>query len=257
MPLQFADKMQIKKITCTPIYVEPEELREEAKRELKILRNLELSGQRVDDSTIFLDENGSFSHNVIEEGSFKMRTQKASSFMTNFVFSPGYKASPDERLLYSGRGLLLSLLAHAWLWGRPKVLDNKGKLVAFENREVFAPQDILDFLRKIRVCRDSCTYERIRKFLDSLEAIHLHEDTSKWNVMGVIACLRWDKSHNRHYGGPWCSCRLETEHCPPPYHEICLTKSPNLGVVGRFKHFFLRGSKDGKGERFEAEMIKA
>jgi hypothetical protein len=202
---------------CAPVYFGPQTIRDSA---LKKLNALEISQQWVDDSTIFLNEDGSFSHKVIKEGSFKVHTQKVSLFMAN-LFSLSKTSKEEQRLYNARRRLLVSLLAHAWLWGRPRVLDNRGNPVAFEERRVLAPQDILDFLGKVRARKASCTYKEIHDFLVHMQEVALHEDTSKWNITGVIACLRWDKSHNLHNGGPWCSCRLEKKGLPPPYHEVC------------------------------------
>lgn len=138
------------------------------------------------------------------------------------------------------------------------MFDNEGNPVAFGERRVLAPQYILDFLSSIRARKDRCIYERIRKFLEGLETVPLHEDTSKWNITGIIACLRWDRSHNLHNREPWCYCRLEKYLSPPPYHEICLTNSPNLGVVRRFRYWLLGGnSKEGKRVGYKAEMTKS
>jgi hypothetical protein len=250
--------MHPNKITCTPIYRQPQEIRDEALLKLMELDALERSGQWVDDASLFLKKGGSFSHRELEEGSFKVCTQKASCFMANLVSPSRQKASPEERLLMSGRGLLLSLLAHAWLWTRPKVLDDKGDPVAFEERRVLAPQAILDFLGEVRAHKVSCTYKEIWKFLMTVQEIPLHEDTSKWNATGVIACLRWDRSHNERNGGPWCYCRLEKDLFPPPYHEVCATNSPNLGVARRFSHWlFGDNSKEEKITGCKAEMTKA
>jgi hypothetical protein len=179
--------------------------------------------------------------------------------MANLVCSPGDKVSPEEQRLHLGRRqLVVSLLAYAWLWGRPKVLDNRGNPVAFEKRRVLAPQAILDFLDKVRAGKASCTDEEIRNFLLKVPEVHLHEDTSKWNVTGLIACLRWDKSHDLHDGGPWCSCRLERDLFPPPYGEVFPTKSPNFGVAGQLRHWLFCGnSKEEKRAGCEVEMPKA
>lgn len=116
MPLDFANTMHPNKISCTPVYIHPKKVKEEAFIKLAELEALELSGRWVDDSTFFLNENGSFSHKVIEEGSLKARTQKASFLMANLVSSPERKASSEiQKLHIVGRGLLVALLAHAWL----------------------------------------------------------------------------------------------------------------------------------------------
>ncbi|KAH7199065.1 uncharacterized protein B0J16DRAFT_360625 [Fusarium flagelliforme] len=210
--------MRSSKTFCAPIYREPSEIREFALQWLDTLGNTELSRRWVDSSIIFLNKDGSFSLNVIEENSLKARTQKASLFMANLVCPPGCKALPEEQRLHLARcRLLVSLLAHAWLWGRPRVLDHKGSPVAYENRQVLSPQQILDFLGKFRASKASCTDKEIREFLVKVPQVSLHEDTSKWNTTGVIACLKWDRSHDLHNGGPWCSCRLEKYSSPPPY----------------------------------------
>lgn len=195
--------------------------------------------QWVDASTIFLNKDGYFSFKMIDERSLRVHTLKASLFMLNLFSSPRLKASEEEqqRLHHARRKLLVSVLAHAWLWGRLKVLDNNGKPVAFENRRVLAPEKILEFLSDTRVHTMGCRCENVRDFLKEVPPVPLREDTSKWNMMGIIACLKWDKSHNLHAPGPWCSCRLEQETpspppyleqetlSPPPYHEVYLTKN--------------------------------
>ncbi|KAI3561733.1 hypothetical protein IWW34DRAFT_825353 [Fusarium oxysporum f. sp. albedinis] len=218
--------MHSRKRLCAPIYFEPQTIKDSALKKLDALQSLERSQEWVDDSTIFLNEDGSFSHEVIEEGSFNARTQKVSLFMAKLFSSPRSEDSKEElRLRRARRRLLVSLLAHAWLWGRPRVLDNSGNPVPFDGRTVLDPQAILNFLAAVRARKASCTYEEIRKFLEvDVQEVALREDTSKWNITGVIACLRWDKSHNLRDGGPWCSCRLEKKDLPPPYHEACRTK---------------------------------
>ncbi|EWG46568.1 hypothetical protein FVEG_15992 [Fusarium verticillioides 7600] len=205
---------------CAPVYFGPETIRDSALKWLKALQNIKSSQQWVDDSTIFLNEDGSFSHKVIKEGSFKVHAQKVSLFLTN-LFSPSKASKEEQRLQNARRRLLVSLLAHAWLWGRPRVLDDRGNPVAFKEREVLAPEDILDFLGKARARKASYTHKDIHDFLSHIKVVALHEDMSKWNITGVIACLRWDQSHNLHNGGPWCSCRLEKKGRPPPYDEVC------------------------------------
>jgi hypothetical protein len=213
------------KISCAPIYLGPQEVRHAALEGLEALEDSKLR-QWVDTSTIFLNKDGSFSLKVIDEGSFRARMLKASLFMVNIFSSPRLKASEEQQRLHRARRrLLVSLLAHAWLWGRPKVLDNHGNPVAFEDRRVLAPEDILEFLSDTRVHTTPCRCENIRGFLEKVQDVSLFKDTSKWNMMGVIACLKWDKSHNLHAAGPWCSCRLEKEFYPPSYHEVYLTKN--------------------------------
>lgn len=242
--------MHPKKITCTPIYIEPQDMKNAAFEALKALR---LCRQWVDNSTLLLNKDGSFSHKAIKEGSFKVRIQKASFSLGILLSSSRYKTLPEERRLHiGGRQLLISLLAHAWLWGRPKVLDKEGNLVAFEKRQVLAPQAILDFLSKA-----TYTYQEIWKFLAEIKTVPLHKDTSKWNLIGVIACLRWDRSHNQPHGGPWCCCRLEKYSFPPPYYEVCPTKSLNIGAAGRFRNWLLYGNiKKGRRAGYKAEMAK-
>jgi hypothetical protein len=221
------------KTFCAPIYLEPPEMVRAALWALEDLEAPEDSKLRqwIDASTIFLNEDGYFSLEMIDKRSFRGRaleaSQKASLFLVNFFSSPKPKASEEEeqRLHHARRRLLISLLAHAWLWGRPKVLDNNGNPVAFGKRRVLAPKDILKFLSDTRTHTTNCRCENVRDFVEKLQDVSLHEDTSKWNMMGVIACLRWDKSHDLYEEGPWCSCRFEKESFPPSYHEVCLTKN--------------------------------
>ncbi|KAI3571405.1 hypothetical protein IWW34DRAFT_675423, partial [Fusarium oxysporum f. sp. albedinis] len=227
MPLHLANNMHPRKRLCAPIYFEPEIIKDSAITKLDALENLKLSQEWVN-SSIFLNEDGSFSHQVLNKRSIQVYTQKASLLITTLFYSLGSKDSEEaprlqEQWLRSARRqLLVSLLAHAWLWGRPKVLDNKGNLVPYEKRRVLAPQDILNFFMKVRAREASYTYKEVREFLDKgIQKVFLYEDISKWNATGVIACLRWDQSHNLHNGGPWCSCRLERK-LPPPYQEVSL-----------------------------------
>jgi hypothetical protein len=223
------------KIYCAPIYRDYKQIRQAAQDALEDLEAPEDSKLRqwVDTSTIFLNKDGSFSPEMIDKRSFRGRalevSQKASLFMVNLFSSQRFKASEEEeqRLHHARRRVLVSLLAHAWLWGRPNVLDNHGNPVAFKDRRVLAPEDILKFLSNTRVHTARCGCENVQDFLEKLQDVSLHEDTSKWNMMGVIACLRWDKSHDLYEDGPWCSCRLKKELFPPPpsYHEVCLTKN--------------------------------
>ncbi|KAH7201253.1 hypothetical protein DER44DRAFT_869787 [Fusarium oxysporum] len=222
--------MHLRKRLCAPIYFGPGIIKDSAKMKLNALENLKLSQEWVDNST-FLNEDGSFSHQVLNERSVQVYTQKASLLITTLFSSLGSKDSneaprlQEQRLRSARRQLLVSILAHAWLWGRPKVLDNKGNLVPYEKRRVLAPQDILNFFIKVRAHEASYTYKETWEFLDKgIQEVALPEDTSKWNAIGVIACLRWDKSHNLHSGGPWCSCRLEKK-LPPPYQEVPLNNS--------------------------------
>jgi hypothetical protein len=225
--------MYSNKIFCAPIYRDYEHIRHAALRVLKDLGALEDSKlpQWVDASTIFLNKDGSFSPEMIDKRSFRGRalevSQKASLFMVNLFSSQRFKASEEEeqRLHHARRRLLVSLLAHAWLWERPNVLDNHGNPVAFKDRRVLAPEDILKFLSNTRVHTARCGCKDVGDFLKKVRDVSLREDTSKWNMMGVVACLRWDKSHNVYAEGPWCSCRFEKEPFPPSYHEVCLTKN--------------------------------
>jgi hypothetical protein len=225
--------MYSNKIFCAPIYRDYEHIRHAALRVLKDLEALEDSKlpQWVDASTIFLNKDGSFSPEMIDKRSFRGRaleaSQKASLFMVNLFSSQRFKASEEEeqRLHHARRRLLVSLLAHAWFWERRKVLDKDGNPVAFKNRKVLAPKDILQFLSDTRVHTSRCRCENVRDFLEKLQEVSLYKDTFKLNMMGVIACLRWDKAHNLSVEGPWCSCRLEKESFPPSYHEVCLTKN--------------------------------
>ncbi|KAH7207440.1 hypothetical protein DER44DRAFT_663384 [Fusarium oxysporum] len=227
--------MHPSKRLCAPIYFEPQTMRDSALKKLDALENLKLSQQWVDNS-IYLNEDGTFSHQVLEERSVQVYTQKASLLIAKLFSSLGskdLKEAPrlqEQRLRNARRQLLVSLLAHAWLWGRPKVLDNKGNSVAYKERRVLAPQDILNFFAEVRAHKASYTYKEIQHFLDKrIQEVALHKDTSKWNVTGVVACLRWDKSHNLHNGGPWCSCRLEKKP-PPPYQEVPLNNGSAWSV---------------------------
>ncbi|KAH7201151.1 hypothetical protein DER44DRAFT_812042 [Fusarium oxysporum] len=235
--------MHPRKRLCAPIYFEPEIIKDSAITKLDALENLKLSQEWVNNS-IFLNEDGSFSHQVLNKRSFQVYTQKASLLITTLFSSVGSKDSKEaprlheESLRSARRQLLVSLLAHAWLWGRPKVLDNNGDLVPYEKRRVLAPQDILNFFMKVRTHKASFTYKEVREFLDKgIQKVTLYEDTSKWNATGVIACLRWDQSHNLHNGGPWCSFTLNNglawpvdKKLPPPYQEVSLVNGSVWGV---------------------------
>ncbi|KAI3573909.1 hypothetical protein IWW34DRAFT_793848 [Fusarium oxysporum f. sp. albedinis] len=248
-------------MSCTPIYLLPQQIRTAALEELQSLEALR-PHQWVDASTIFLNKDGSFSVKLINEKSSRVYMLKASLFMVDLFCSPRLKVTKEQqrpfavetedwkrvhaqrnsgqqRLHHARRRLLVSLLAHAWLWGRPKVLDNQGNMVAFEERRVLSPTEILRFLQKIQVQKRYCTYKEVRDFLEKVQEVSLYEDTSKWNIAGVIACVWWDKSHNRD-GGPWCSCRLEKE-LPPPYQEVCPPESHKLGMVHRLRAWIHRG----------------
>jgi hypothetical protein len=208
-----------KKVFCAPIYCGPQEMRDAVIRELESLENLKPVPWLVA-STVFLNKDGSFSLKVIDERSLKIGMQKVSSFMVNLFYSPSRKVPEEQqRLHYARRRLLISLLAHAWLWRRHKVLDNQGNPVAFEDRRVLAPEDILNFLKDTQVHTGRCRCENVIGFLEKVQEVPLLEDTSKWNVMGVTACLWWDKSHDlrKHdvHKGPWCSCRLENANRLP------------------------------------------
>jgi hypothetical protein len=115
--------------------------------------------------------------------------------MVNLFYSPTLNAKEEQqRLRYARRRLLISLLEHAWLWRRHKVLDNQGKPVAFEDSRVLAPEDIFEFLKDNQVHTRRCRCEKARDFVEKVEEVSLLEDTSKWNAMGVTACLWWDMS---------------------------------------------------------------
>jgi hypothetical protein len=250
---------------CAPVYCGPQEMRDAITRALESLENLKPVPWLVA-STIFLDKDGSFSLEETDERSLKMGVHKVASFMVNLFYSPRLKVPEEQqRLHYARRRLLISLLAHAWLWRRHKVLDNQGNPVAFEDRRVLAPEDILKFLKDTQVHTRRCRCEKVIDFLEKVQELPLLEDTSKWNAMGVTACLWWDRSHDlrKHdvHKGPWCSCRLEKanrlatlsfagptvvttaaaglaqvslpsyhevpchEVCPPPYQQACPIES--------------------------------
>ncbi|EWZ78177.1 hypothetical protein FOXG_20916 [Fusarium oxysporum f. sp. lycopersici 4287] len=222
MPLHFANNMRPNKGACAPVYFEPQIIKDSALTKLDALENNQSSLQWVDGSAIFLKEDGSFSDLLIEEGSLRVRTQQAFLSMARLFSSRGKE---EQTLHHARRRLLVSLLAHSWLWGRPKVLDTEGNPVAFKERRVLDPQNILNFLAQVRARKESCTYDKVKDLLLQAEDIALHKDMSKWNITGVIACLRWDKSHDIPGEGPWCSCRLKKKGPPPPYHEALQTKT--------------------------------
>lgn len=219
-------------------------MKEAILQKLESLRNLQ-SVPRINPSTIFLDNEGLFLLKATDKGSLKFRMQKKVLSMVNLFHKSGLNTSErEQRLHHARRRLLISLVAHAWLWGRPQVWENQGNLVASQNRKVLAPEDILKFLRDIRVHREGCGCEDIRAFLETVREVPLLEDTSKWNIMGVTACLWWDKLHDSK-GGLWCSCcigpglkfgmtgaiDLARESLPPyqevflpPYHQVCPVK---------------------------------
>lgn len=258
MPLQFKIMRRSKEL-CAPIYLTPQEVKISALNKLEALEALSLNRQWVDNSAIFLRKDGTFSHEVAKRGGLQTHIQTAYLSVASFISPPGYQDSPEEeRLRNARRQLLVSILAHAWLWGRPKVLDNQGNLVAFEKRPVIAPQDILDFFDRVRAHEASYTYEEIQKFLFNAQEVPLHLDKSKWNITGFFACLRWDNLHNlRRVGGPWCSCRMEKDCYPPPYYNNSLTKGPYLGLAQRLGHWLLRGNKERGRAGCQAEMTKA
>ncbi|KAJ0134782.1 Uncharacterized protein HZ326_22167 [Fusarium oxysporum f. sp. albedinis] len=247
MPLQFKVMRRSKEL-CAPIYLTPQEVKISALNKLEALEALSLNRQWVDNSAIFLRKDGTFSHEVAKRGGLQTLIQTA--YLS--------KKKDYEMLRNARRQLLVSILAHAWLWGRPKVLDNQGNLVAFEKRPVIAPQDILDFFDRVRAHEASYTYEEIQKFLFNAQEVPLHLDKSKWNITGFFACLRWDNLHNlRRVGGPWCSCRMEKDCYPPPYYNNSLTKGPYLGLAQRLGHWLLRGNKERGRAGCQAEMTKA
>jgi hypothetical protein len=173
--------MYSNKIFCAPIYRDYEHIRHAALRVLKDLEALEDSKlpQWVDASTIFLNKDGSFSPEMIDKRSFRGRaleaSQKASLFMVNLFSSQRFKASEEEeqRLHHARRRLLVSLLAHAWLWERPNVLDNHGNPVAFKDRRVLAPEDILKFLSNTRVHTARCGRKDVGDFLKKVSPTKL------------------------------------------------------------------------------------
>ena len=214
---------------CAPIYVEPEVLRDLAIKTLDKIKDPEMGPKWVHDSNLYLTRNGFFSYGMTREGSVKVHTQKAILFLTNLVWSPRPEVPLEEqrlqqRLGRARRQLVVSLLAHAWLWGRPKVLDNQGNPKSFEERWVLSPQMILDFLDGVRTLKTTCTDEDVRQLIEGVPKIPLHKDRSKWSVTGLVACLRWDKCHDGHNGGPWCSCRLKKEDSPPPYNDVFVSQ---------------------------------
>ncbi|KAH7231145.1 hypothetical protein BKA59DRAFT_461431 [Fusarium tricinctum] len=234
----------LRKMLCAPIYREPQEMREAILQKLESLKNLQ-SVPWINPSTIFLNKKGLFLLKATDEGSLKFRVQRRILNMVNLFHTSGFDTSERQRRLhYARRKLLISLVAHAWLWERPEVWDNQGNPVASQNRKVLAPEDILKFLRDTRVHREGCPCEDIRGFLKTVREVPLLEDTSKWNVMGVTACLWWDKLHDLE-GGIWCSCcigpglksgmtgaiDLARERPPPyqeaylpPYYQVCPVK---------------------------------
>jgi hypothetical protein len=243
-----------RKMLCAPIYRKPQEMREAILQKLESLKNLQ-SVPWINPSTIFLNKEGLFLLEAVDEGSLTFRVQKKLLAMANLFHSPGSDTSERQRRLhYARRRLLISLVAHAWLWERPKLWDGQGNPVASQNKIVLAPEDILKFLRDTRVHREGCPCEDIRGFLETVREIPLVKDTSKWNVMGVTACLWWDKLHDLK-GGIWCSCCIGsslrsgmpgtiglTQDSPPPYHEAELPPyNQNCPVKGQ-------GKEGSKGE---------
>ncbi|WJG35856.1 uncharacterized protein FOBCDRAFT_242065 [Fusarium oxysporum Fo47] len=200
--------MRRSKELCAPIYFTPQEVKNSALDKLEALEALRLSRQWVDNSAIYLQKDGSFSHEVAKRGGLQTHLQTAYLSVASFISPPGYQDSPEEeRLRNARRHLLVSILAYAWLWRRPKVLDHQGNLVAFEQRQ---------------------------KFLFNAQEVPLHLDKSKWNITGFFACLRWDNLHNlRRVGGPWCSCRMEKDCYPPPYYNTSPTKERGAEQVVR------------------------
>jgi hypothetical protein len=230
-----------KKMLCVPIYREPHEIREAAIKKLEFLKNLP-SVPWINPSTIFLDEEGLFCLKATNKGFLKVHIQQKLLSIVNIFHSPeSITSERQQRLHYARRRLMISLIAHAWLWGRPKVLDSQGNPVAFQDIRVLAPEDILRFLRDTRVHKEGCLCEDIQGFLKTVQEVSLPEDTSKWNMMGFTACLWWDNLHDLEED-IWCSCRmgpglqskttdaidLARESLPPyheaylpPYHQVC------------------------------------
>jgi hypothetical protein len=235
-------------------------MREAVLQKLEALKNLQ-SVPWINPSTIFLNREGLFLLKATDEGSLKFRVQKKFLSMVNLFHSSGFDTSErQQRLHYARRKLLISLVAHAWLWGRPEVWDSQGNPVASQNRGVLAPEDILRFLRDIRVHREACPCEDIRGFLETVREVPLLEDTSKWNVMGITACLWWDKLHDSEEG-TWCSCcigpGLKSEmtgaidlarESLPPYHEACLPPYYQVCPVER------REKEESKSEMVRVEQ---
>jgi hypothetical protein len=212
------------KMLCTPIYHEPHEIREAVIKQLELLKNLQ-PVPWISPSTIFLNRDGNFSLKLIDERSLKARMQKKFLSIVN-LFHFLNTSERQQRLHYAQRRLLISLIAHIWLWERPGVLDSQGNPVASHDMRVLAPEDILKYLRDTRVHREGCPCGDLRGFLETVREVPLVEETSKWNAMGVSACLWWDQLHDSEEG-IWCSCRMRgvTDLAlknPPPYHEACL-----------------------------------
>ncbi|KAH7200909.1 hypothetical protein QL093DRAFT_2087958 [Fusarium oxysporum] len=219
-----------RKMLCAPIYREPDEMKEALLNKMKLLQSLQ-PVPWISPSTIFLKRDGLFLLKANNEGSLKVRIQKKLISMVNFFHSSIDASERQQRLHYARRRLLISVLAHAWLWGRPNVLDSQGNPIAFQDRMVLAPEDILRFLRDTRSHREGCPCEDLQGFLKTVREVPLPEDTSKWCAMGVTACLWWDKLHDS-VEDIWCSCRA-TGGSLPPYQEAYLPSYNQACSVGR------------------------
>ncbi|KAI8398623.1 hypothetical protein FOFC_19838 [Fusarium oxysporum] len=218
---------------CTPIYREPYEITEALLNQIELLKKSQ-SVPWISPSTIFLDRDGNFSLKVTDEGSLKIRIQKKLLSVVHLFHSSNLTSEREQRLHYAQRRLFISIVAHIWLWERPGVLNSQGNPVASHDMMVLAPEDILQFLRDTRVHRDGCPCGDLRGFLKTVREVPLVEETSKWNAMGVTACLWWDKLHDSEEG-ICCSCRM-TDLAPetlPPYHETYLPPYYQACPVGR------------------------
>ena len=241
------------KVLCAPIYRKPHEMREAVLEKLKSLKNLQ-SVPWINPSTIFLSKEGLFLLKATDEASLKFRVQEKFLSIVNLFHSRGNISQRERRLHYAQRRLLISLVAHAWLWGRPKIWDSQGSPVAPQNRTVLAPEDILRFLRDTRIHTEDCPCKDIQGFLETVREVPLLEDTSKWNIIGVTACLWWDRLHDSEEG-TWCSCCISPElrsgmtgaiNLPreslPPYQEVYLPAYLEVCPVKR------REKEDSKSE---------
>ncbi|QKD50463.1 uncharacterized protein FOBCDRAFT_125967 [Fusarium oxysporum Fo47] len=222
-----------KKTLCVPIYRQPHEVKEAAKKKLESLTNLS-SVPWINPSTIFFNNEGLFSLKATNNSFLKVHVQQKLLSVVNLFHSPECTTSErEQRLHYARRRLLISIMAHAWLWGRPKVLDSQGNPVALQDIKVLAPERILAFLRDTRIHREGCPCEDIQGFLETVQEVPLPKDKSRWNMMAFTACLWWDNLHDLE-DGMWCSCRIGpgrqsmtnaidlARESLPPYHEAYL-----------------------------------